>query len=171
MYERHYKRRVEIPARAEELFLDLDDHERLSSHMMTSSWMMGGGRMHFSFDEAAGRKVGSVIRMTGRVLGLELCVAEVVTRRDPPWSKAWETISKPRLLVIGRYRMGFEIEPVAGQSVLTMFIDYDLPERGLPRVLGALFAPLYARWCTDRMALGAAEAVLSRPAIGAEPAR
>ena len=44
--------------------------------------------------------------MNGRILGLKLSLDEVVTERDPPARKVWETVGVPRLLVIGPYRMG-----------------------------------------------------------------
>jgi hypothetical protein len=90
--------------------------------------------------------------MGGRFLWLDLMVEEVVTERDPPRRKVWETRGAPRLVIIGGYRMGFEIEPDGTGSALCVFIDYDDPKSWAGRVLGALFAPLYARWCVERMA-------------------
>ena len=66
--------------------------------------------------------------------------------------KAWETVAEPRLLVVGHYRMGFEVQPASGGSRVRVFIDYALPEAGLPRLLGILFANWYADWCTRMMA-------------------
>jgi hypothetical protein len=45
--------------------------------------------------------------MSGRVAGLALLVEEVVTERNPPYLKVWETRGHPRLLVIGDYRLDF----------------------------------------------------------------
>jgi hypothetical protein len=64
------------------VFTLLDDHQRLSAHMSKSSWMMAGSSMTISTDEAHGQAVGSRIRLSGRVLGVELKVDEVVTERD-----------------------------------------------------------------------------------------
>ena len=141
-----------VPAPPERVFAHIDDHSRLSSHMSGSSWMMGGGRMEIELDEGRGQKVGSRIRLAGRVLGIGLSVEEVVTERDPPRRKVWETTESPRLLVIGRYRMGFELSPQGTASMLSVFIEYALPEKGPPRWLGRLFGRYYAQWCTQRMA-------------------
>ena len=156
-YAHHLETTVEVDAPPERLFAQLDDHEVLASHMMQSSAMMGGSRMFFEFDAARGRAVGSKIRMFGRMLGLTLDVSEVVTERVVPERKVWETVGTPKLLVVGSYRMGFRVQPNGDRSELTVFIDYDDPP-GAAKVLGRLLGPTYARWCTIRMAEGAAAA-------------
>jgi hypothetical protein len=75
--------------------------------------------------------------------------------RDPPNGKVWQTIGVPRLLIIGHYRMGFRIGVEPGGSLLTVFIDYALPQSGPGRWLGRLLGDFYARWCTQQMAEGA----------------
>jgi hypothetical protein len=95
--------------------------------------------------------VGSRIRLSGRVLGVELSVEEVVVERNPPHRKVWETTGTPKLLVIGHYRMGFELSPQGSRSMLRVFIDYAVPEGGLARWLGRVFGRAYARWCTQQM--------------------
>ena len=97
---------VDAPSRV--LFDYIDDHERLSSHMSESSWMMGNGRMKIELDDGHGRQVGAEIRLSGRILGTDLFVAERVTVRDPPLRKLWETTATPCLLVIEHDPMGFE---------------------------------------------------------------
>ena len=70
--------------------------------------MMMGSNMQTPFDESRGQAVGSHVRMTGRILGLDLFVEEIVRVREPLRRKKWETIGTPRLLVIGGYSLGFE---------------------------------------------------------------
>ena len=135
----------------EEVFAHMDDHARLTSHMSESSWMMGGGSMQVELDAARGQKIGSWIRLSGKILGVTLALEEIVTERTPPRRKAWETTGVPRLLVIGRYRMGFQIAPREAGSHVTVFIDYALPEGALTRWLGYFLGGYYARWCTQRM--------------------
>jgi len=145
---RHFESHAEVAASPAELFALLDDHSRLSAHMTKRSWMMAGSRITLETDANRGRAVGSRIRLAGRILGFELSVDEVVTEREPPHAKTWQTIGSPRLLVIGPYRMGFRIEAVQAGSRLTVFIDWTPPSGALAR----LFGPSYARWCTERMA-------------------
>ncbi len=140
-----------VSASPERVFALIDDHERLASHMSQSSWQMGGGSMKTVLDEHRGQQVGSHIRVGGRVLGIELSLDEVVTEREPPTRKVWETVGSPKLLVIGPYRMGFKVTSQGNGSLLRVFIDYALPSRWPERWLGCVFGGYYAHWCTQRM--------------------
>ena len=151
-YSLHHRSEVDIGTDAHSLFALLDDHRRLAGHMEKPSLMMAGATMRVETDALKGQAVGSVIRVTGRVLGVNLAVEEVVTDRVPPLRKTWETRGEPRLLVIGSYRMGFTISPEGDHSRLVVFIDYKLPPRGFAYGLGLIFGRAYAAWCTRRMA-------------------
>ena len=108
-YPRHEEYSARIAASAERVFDRLDDQTRLSKHMSKRSWQMGWGRMETVLDAQHGRSVGAHIVVRGRVFGIRLYLDEVVTMRDAPLRKTWETVGEPRLLVIGRYRMGFDV--------------------------------------------------------------
>lgn len=154
-----------VHAPVDQVFAHIDDHTRLASHMSEPSWKLGGGRMRTEFDEGLGQRLGSRIRLAGRVLGVELLVDEVVTERDPPRRKVWETTNTPKLLVIGHYRMGFELSPEADGSRLRVFIEYALPEMAPARWLGRMFSRPYAKWCTRQMVDDAVEH-FAAPAAG-----
>ena len=160
-YPHHFEEIVDVAAAPPELFETIDDHARLAGHMMGSSIMMAGSSMRFSYDESGGRALGSKIRMDGSILGIGLKLEEVVFERAPPFRKAWKTVGEPRLLVIGGYRMGFEIIPQAEGSRLKVFIDWREPEPPW-RWLGRLLGRPYAKWCTESMARGAADSFRSR---------
>ena len=134
-----------VHASVDRVFAHIDDHSRLSSHMSKGSWKMGGGQMNMELDEGRGQEIGSRIRLAGRVFGVELSVDEIVTEHSPPYRKVWETTGAPNLLVIGHYRMGFELLPQRNGSMLRVFIEYALPERVPARWLGRLFGLYYAR--------------------------
>lgn len=140
-----------IDASIADVFAALDDHTRLSSHMTERSWRMGWGTMEILPDAQLGKAVGSHLVLRGRVLGISLHLDEVVTSREPPFRKRWETMGVPRLLVIGAYQMGFELTGEGTGSRLRVTLDYDLPTRGISRVLGTMFGHTYARWCTRQM--------------------
>lgn len=146
-----YESSATIAASVDRVFAHIDDYARLSSHMSQSSWMMGGGKMTLDLDEGRGKKIGSRIRMAGRVFGIQLSLEEIVTERVPPRRKVWETVGIPRLLVIGSYRMGFDLTPQPSGSRLRVFIDYAPPEKAPMRWLGQLFGQYYAKWCTHQM--------------------
>ena len=147
----HFESNIDVNSAAGDIFTLLDDHRRLSAHMTKPSWMMAGSVMTLEFDVAKGHAVGAIIRLTGQVLGIPLSVEEVVTERSPPFRKVWNTIGSPQLVVIGPYRMGYEITPISPSSHLRVFIDYALPDGPISYWLGRVFGNIYARWCTQRM--------------------
>lgn len=155
-YRHHFARTAAVAATPDELFAYVDDHEQLAAHMMRSSTMMAGSRMALQLDDKQGRAVGAVITMSGRMLGLDLSLEEVVTEREPPLRKIWETVGQPKLYVIGHYRMGFTIAQTDCRTMLTVFIDYNFPS-GLLVWLGWLLGGFYARWCVVNMTDGVAE--------------
>jgi hypothetical protein len=148
---RHHESSAVVPALPEYVFALIDDHERLSSHMNKPSWRMGGGSMTTTLDARRGQAVGSHILVSGRILGLKLSLDEVVTEREPPTRKRWETVGSPRLLVIGSYRMGFKVTLCGSGSLLRVVIDYALPSSWPERWVGRVFGAYYAQWCTQRM--------------------
>ena len=161
-YEACYSQSAFLKGGVPEVFAFADDFTNLSSHMGKSSMMMMGSSMQYLFDGQRGQAVGSRVRMTGRMLGLDLSLEEIVRVREPPRRKEWETIGRPRLLVIGSYRMGFDIAPVREHAELRMFIDYNLPSSPLQRVLGYMLGGIYARWCIRSM-VNAARSEFGQP--------
>ncbi len=153
----HFESNIDLNAAVSDIFSLLDDHSRLSAHMTKPSWMMAGSVMTLEFDASGGRSVGAIIRLTGSVLGIPLSVEEVVIERNPPLRKVWNTIGRPKLMLIGAYRMGYEITPTSPPSHLRVFIDYALPDGPVSYWLGRLFGNFYARWCTQRMTKDAAK--------------
>lgn len=154
----HKESTVLVAANPEAAFQLLDDHRRLATHMEKPSLMMAGASMHIETDAHKGQTVGSVITLKGRVLGMDLSVKEKVTDYVPPLRKTWETIGTPRLLVIGPYRMGFTLAAGTPNSILNVWIDYDLPTGWLSRWLGKFLGGFYANWCVQRMSTDAAQA-------------
>lgn len=150
-YPYHIESTRLVAAPAGKVFGHLDDPLRLSAHMSRSSWMMAGSSMEVAVDAARGMSVGSKITMQGRMLGMTLSLEELVTERIPPVRKVWETIGTPALLVIGHYRMGYDVTAQGASSLVRIFIDYDRPTAGIWRPLAVVFAPVYARWCTENM--------------------
>ena len=145
-----------VDAPIDQVFAYLDDPNALAAHMGESSMMMAGSRMSIDVDADGGRVVGSKIRMQGRMMGIPLSLEEVITERQVPSRKVWETIGTPNLVVMAHYRMGFELTPKGDASMVRVFIDYSLPTAAPGSWLGRLLGGVYARWCTTKMAEGAA---------------
>lgn len=140
-----------VRGQADQVFAYLDDPRALAAHMGESSMMMAGSSMSTEVVTGDGRAIGSTIRMSGSMLGISLSLDEVVRERQPPHSKNWETIGTPKLIIIGHYRMGFEVTPVGESSQVSVFIDYRRPASMLGYCLGILLGGFYARWCTKQM--------------------
>lgn len=148
----HAEHTVIVQASVERVFTWLDDQTRLAQHMSKRSWKMGWGKMEVEVDARRGRAVGSHIVLHGRILGVQLFLEEVVIEHEPPLKKSWETVGEPRLLVVGPYRMAFDLESVGTASKLRVAIDYLAPTKGIPQLLGRMFGRAYAKWCVRQMA-------------------
>ena len=140
-----------VSARADRVFAYLDDPKALAAHMGESSLMMMGSRLSINVDADGGRVVGSQVRMQGRMMGIPLSLEEVITERQVPNRKVWETIGTPKLLIMAHYRMGFDLTPTGDASMVRVFIDYRLPTTAPGSWLGYLLGGVYARWCTKQM--------------------
>ena len=155
----HREASATVVSPAAKVFAALDDHKRLAGHMSKPSLMMAGTTMAIEIDQFEGKAVGSEIRLRGRVLGIPIFVVERVVEYSAPFRKVWETTTEPKLLVIGSYRMGFELTPQAQNTVLRVWIDYALPSAFYSRLIGRIFASFYAQWCVNQMTLDAANGV------------
>ena len=149
--------RGHVDAPAATVFDFLDDQANLSAHMSKPSAMMLGSTMDIRMEPDHTRRIGSAFGLSGRILGMPLKIEEVVTDREAPARKTWETTTEPTLWVIGSYQMGFELSPSGQHSTLRVYIRYDLPSAGLPWLLGRLFGRAYAKWCTGKMVFDAQE--------------
>ena len=143
-------------APVEQVFAFLDNPKALAEHMGKSSMMMLGSRLSIDVDAGGGRALGSKVRMHGRMMGIRLSLEEVITERQVPAMKVWETIGTPKLLVIAHYRMGFELTRNGASSLVRVFIDYSLPIKPPGSWSGYWLGAVYARWCTRQMVMGAA---------------
>ena len=157
-YQFHREVTATLAATPGVLFPLLDDPSRLAAHMGKRSAMLAWGMIHTETDELRGQAVGSVIRMSGNVLGMSLRLEEAVVERVPQHHKTWETLGEPRLLVIGSYRMGFDFAPGGHRTRLRVWIDYNLPSAKGQRWLGRLFGHSYADWCVRKMLQAATQA-------------
>lgn len=135
----------------QEAFSYLNDPHKLSSHMSQSSWMMAGSKMDMVLDDKNGMGVGAEIILKGKMMGIPLYVREFVTDSQDSKLKVWETQGPQKMIILEQYKMGFRLEPEAKKVRLTVFIEYNLPARGIGVALGKLLGKCYAKWCTDQM--------------------
>jgi len=102
--ERHAEAVALIHVAPEQVFARLDDQRQLAAHMTKASWMTLGSKFNFELDEFQGRRIGSIIRMNGRIAGIELGLDEIVNEYEPPLRKAWATLGD---------RACLSLEPIA----------------------------------------------------------
>lgn len=153
-YHEHYEETVRVVADASKIFSFADNPANFSSHMNKSSWMMGGSKMLTQTDDGKGQEIGSHITMKGNVLGIGLFLDEVIVQHEPPYKKAWETVGRINLVVIDHYKLGFEISSDGKDSIVRVYIDYNLPGTWKTRWLGILFGKMYSKWCVRQMSHG-----------------
>jgi hypothetical protein len=150
-------RSVVIAAPAERVFAYVDDIRNMARHMSEErSMAMMGSRLTLEIVTPEVTGIGATYRYFGRMMGLTLDFSETVTRYVPGREKGLRTIGDPRLLIIGGYEMGVNVQPLTEVSCrLTITFGYDLPRAGLWRIVGWALAPWYGRWCLDSMTQGA----------------
>lgn len=147
------KQSASIAAPPPEVFDLVDDHARYYAHVLRLARLLGG-RLDLRMDGDEARKAGSRITLAGRLFGQPLLLEEVVTRREPPYAKSWETVGTPRFLIVGGYRHDVRIEPDGGGSRLHAAFEYDLPAGGwLRRKIG----DVYGRKCVRELVQSAAK--------------
>lgn len=145
---KHYENSIFIPASAQDVFDYVDDHSNYYSHVIKFARLVGG-RMDLQFDEGHGQSVGSHIHLSGKVFGKLLSLEEVITRREPPQIKTWETVGTPKFLIVGQYRYNVQIEPQGRGCLLRVSFDYDPPKGS--GWLRRLFSGVYAKLCAREM--------------------
>lgn len=84
--------------------------------------------------------------------------------------KVWRTVGQPRLLVMAAFQMGLTVTPFDTGARLKVTLEYELPRRGLPRLLGQALAAPYGRWCLRRVCRDA-KAALEDSGKGLDVAR
>lgn len=147
-YKNHFIESTIIQAPPEEVFKYIDDHEKYYSHVMSFSKILGGN-MNLEMDEQRGQAVGSRIRLAGKVFGKSLELEEVITKRQPPNTKVWETIGTPQFLIVGQYMYSVQIEPHNEGSTLTITFDSNPPLGS--SLIRRLFSDFYSKQCAREM--------------------
>ena len=150
-WTRSLEETVVVGAAATTVFAWLDEPRNTGFHMSRPSLAMLGGALRLERVSAQTTGVGATYRSWGRVLGLPIDFTTAVTQWVPGREKTWRTVGKPRLIVLGDFQMRFSLASRDGGTNVVMAIDYSLPTRGIGRLVGAVLAAPYARWCLRRM--------------------
>ena len=143
--------RIGIAAPPHRVFAWLDDPQHTGLHMNRPSLAMGGGRLRVERLSTDATGEGATYRSWGHVFGLRIDFTTTVVCWVRDREKVWRTTGEPRLVVIRHFEMGFATAALDSGTDLTLALAYDLPTRGVGRLLGRLLARPYARWCVRRI--------------------
>lgn len=141
---------VEILAPPDKVFAHMDDINNVGWHMSGESSMpMMGSRLRLEVID--GRKgVGATYRWKGSVMGMVIDIKESVTKWIGNKEKTWQTIGKPKMIVMSEYTMHLLLTPTERGTRVMFEIDYSLPKTPWGWITGMLLASRYAKWCLRR---------------------
>lgn len=141
---------VEIMASPEKVFAHLDDINNVGWHMSEKSSMpMMGSRLKLEvIDDKKG--VGATYRWKGSVMGMTVDIQETVTKWVRDGEKTWQTIGKPKMIVMSGYTMHLSLTGTDKGTRVVFEIDYSLPKTPWGWIIGKLLARRYAKWCLQR---------------------
>lgn len=146
---------IEIRAPAEKVFAHMDDIKNVGWHMSEERAMpmMGSSLQLEVIDGRQG--VGATYRWKGRVMGMAIDIKEATTSWIKDREKTWQTMEKPKMIVMSGYAMHFALTPTERGTRVMFEIDYSLPKTPWGWMIGRLLARKYARWCLERACLDA----------------
>lgn len=152
---------VEILAPPEKVFAHMDDINNVGWHMSGESSMpMMGSRLELeAIDDGAG--LGATYRWRGSVMGMAIDIKETVTGRIVNKEKIWQTVEKPKMIVMSDYTMRLLLTPTDRGTRVLFEIDYSLPKTPWGWMIGKLLARRYAKWCLRRACEDAKKALES----------
>lgn len=148
---KHLSNQIIVQASPAEVFSRLDDMTEIGKHMTESSMPLMGSKLKFAILSPNETDIGATYRYYGKIMGLTLDITEVVRRYKLNEEKFWETIGEPKIIIMSHYVLGFQLKPTTGGTQATFSIDYEIPQRGLGKVLGILLSNWYAHWCLRMM--------------------
>ncbi len=139
----------------------MDDINNIGWHMSGKGSMpMMGGRLKLeAIDDRKG--VGATYRWRGSVMGMAIDIKETVTRRIENKEKTWQTVEKPKMIVMSDYTMHLLLTPTNRGTKVLFEIDYSLPKTPWGWIAGKLLARKYANWCLQRACEDAKKALES----------
>ena len=155
---------IEILATPEKVFAHMDDINNVGWHMSGESSMpMMGSRLRLEvIDDKKG--IGATYRWKGSVMNMPIDIKETVTKWIKNGEKSWQTIGKPKMIVMSGYVMHLRVSPTEKGTKVLFEIDYSLPKTPWGWIIGVILARKYAKWCLQRACEDTKKALESRTA-------
>jgi uncharacterized membrane protein len=144
------KNEIEILAPTERVFEYMDDIRNVGWHMSGQSSMpMMGRRLQLQVIHDK-KGIGGTYRWKGSVMGVPIDIRETVIKWIENREKTWETIERPKMIVMSDYTMHLFLTATEKGTRVLFEIDYSLPKTPWGRLIGMLLARRYVRWCLQR---------------------
>jgi len=146
-------RSLVIRSTPEKVFAYMDNLGNTGMHMMESSAMMLGSKLHLEQLSENANGLNTKYRWFGKMMGIKMDFTTLVTRWIKDREKVWETIGEARMIILKWYRMRLELVPMVNGRMVeaNLSIDYTLPDHFFFRFISYLLAPWYASWCLKNM--------------------
>jgi hypothetical protein len=140
-----------IPAESEKVFSFMDDYSKTGMHMTESSTMMMGSKLQLEQLSPNATGIGATYRWFGKMMGMTIDFTQTVSKWVQGVEKEWKTNGDVKIIIMGWYRMFWNLKPVEGGTLATIGIDYSAPREWYFKVLSFLFGGMYSRWCLNSM--------------------
>lgn len=140
-----------INSTPDKVFAYMDNLGNTGMHMMESSSMMMGSKLHLEQLSQNATGLGSKYHWFGKMMGIKMDFTVVVTKWIAAKEKVWETAGEARMIILGWYRMRLMLSPEEGGTNTELSIDYTKPTNIFLKFIAWILAPTYARWCVNSM--------------------
>jgi hypothetical protein len=90
-----------IQSAPERVFAYMDNLGNTGMHMMESSSMMMGSKLHLEQLSQNATRLNSKFRWFGKMMGIKMDFTVMVTKWIQAKEKIWETIGETRMIILG----------------------------------------------------------------------
>jgi len=146
-----YTQTLLINSSPEKVFSYMDDINHTGMHMTKSSMPMFGSKLELKQVSINPTGLDAAHRWFGRIMGFRMDFTVKVTKWIKDKEKMWETIGKPKLIIMAWYRMHLFLTPKDRSTLVELSISYTKPKSFFYRILSFLLAGWYCKWCLQNM--------------------
>ncbi len=142
---------ITIHSTPEKVFAYMDNLGNTGMHMMESSMMMMGSKLHLKQISKNATGLGATFRWFGKVMGFKMDFTVKVTTWIENEKKIWETVGDAEMIILAWYRMCLCLTPTIDGTNAELSIQYTKPQQFLYRIISFFLSSWYANWCLKNM--------------------
>ena len=146
-----YTQTLLINSPPEKVFFYMDDINHTGMHMTKSSMPMFGSKLELKQVSINPTGLDATHRWFGRIMGFRMDFTVKVSKWLKDKEKIWETIGRPKLIIMAWYRMHLFLISKDGSTLVELSISYTKPKSFFYRILSFLLAGWYCKWCLQKM--------------------